>query len=82
VQAFDLDFELGSGAGTKAVFEVHQVTNPFGTAEPIKAVVRLPEGFEPRLESLKGRPVEFAGRLDKVKGLMRELILLDGELTG
>jgi hypothetical protein len=81
-EGFDLDFELGSGAGTRAVFEVHRVTNAFGTAEPIKAVVRLPEGYEPRLESLKGRSIEFAGRLEKVKGLMKELILLDGELIG
>jgi len=79
---FDLDFELGSGSGTRAVLEVHEVTTALGTTDPIRAVVRFPEGDASRLDGLVGRRVAFSGRLDKVKGLMKELILLDGELIG
>ncbi|MBW2275925.1 MAG: hypothetical protein JRF63_00450 [Deltaproteobacteria bacterium] len=79
-QGYDLDFELGSGSGTRAVFEVHQVTSALGIAEMITAVVKFPEGYEQRLGELVGECVAFEGRLEKVKGLMKELIVLDGEL--
>lgn len=81
VQGFDLDFELGSGAGTRAVLEVHEVVTALGTTDPIKAVVRFPEGLAERLKSRIGQRVAFTGRLAAVKGLMKELIVLDGELA-
>lgn len=80
-QGFDLDFDLGSGAGTRAVLEVHEVTTQLGTTDAIRAVVRFPEGWQERLEGLVGQRVAFAGRLASVKGLMKELIVLDGTLV-
>jgi hypothetical protein len=80
-QAFDLDFEMGPGAGTKVVFEIGEHVSQFGTTSTIKAVVRFPEGAHAELQQRIGQRVSFAGVLDKAKGLMKEICLTDGELV-
>lgn len=74
---FTFDFDFGSGRGTKAVLTI--VENDAEGSRNVQAVIGLPPDIE-GLDDRIGQPVSFTGRLLKVDGLAKRVLIGDAEL--
>ncbi len=80
VQGFHADFVFTGAPGTKVVLEVGEVQSSMGMKSAVRAVVRLEDGLGDALMSRKGETIGVTGTLFKVKSMMKEFYLSDGEL--
>jgi len=75
ISPFMVDF--GTGSGTKAVLTI--LEGQAAGARNVQAVIGLPPGIE-GLDDRIGQAVSFTGRLLKVDGLARRVVIADAEL--
>jgi hypothetical protein len=74
---FTFDFDFGSGRGIKAVLTLRQCED--GGSRSVQAVIGLPPGSE-GLYTRIGQPVSFTGRLLKVDGLAKRVLIADADM--
>ena len=74
---FTFDFDFGSGRGTKAVLTIFE--GEAVGSRSVQAVLGLPPGIEGLSDKI-GQPVAFTGRLLKVDGLAKRIVIADAEL--
>ena len=74
---FSFDFDFGSGGGIKAVLTILEGHD--AGSRDIQAVIGLPPGLE-GLDDRIGQPVAFTGRLLKVDGLAKRVMIADAAL--
>ncbi len=77
VTPFAFDFDFGSGRGIKAVLTIRESEGV--ASRKVQAVIGLPSGIE-GLDGRIGQPVSFMGRLLKVDGFTKRVVVADAEL--
>ena len=80
VTTFSFDTVFGDTRGTKAVFEIHQISSgPYG-GKTIQAVAQLPADAADALRLRTGETMTFQGRLVRCDAFMSNLFLADAQL--
>lgn len=82
LDSFSYDYVLGNEAGTKAVLEVHKVETGFIGSGEVSAIVRLPPESREDLRNRIGERLEFTGELLKLDGLMKNVYVASGQVSG
>jgi hypothetical protein len=80
VSSFFFDLPLSHATGTRAAFEIGEVTGVFGSNK-VQAVVQLPAGLENDLRGRIGQRLTFAGQLVGCDAFARRLFVADGQLV-
>jgi hypothetical protein len=80
-QEYGMDFNFSGGAGTKAVFELCEVSPGKSSLKvKIKAVVQLPKEAAQALRGKNGQALRFSGSLHKFEPFAKELFLANGSV--
>ncbi len=81
-QEYGMDFNFPGGAGSKAVFEVCEVSGSSSSLKlKIKAVVQLPKDASQGLKSKIGQNASFKGTLFKCEPFAKEIYVSNGSLA-
>lgn len=81
-QEYGMDFNFPGGAGSKAVFEVCEVSGSSSSLKlKIRAVVQLPKDASQGLKSKIGQSASFKGTLFKCEPFAKEIYVSNGSLT-
>jgi len=78
---YGVDFDFGGGEGTKAIFEICEITGSFSMKTKVKAAVQLPKGMGAELKAKCGQTVSFSGTLLKFEAFAKEIYLTGGKLS-
>jgi len=77
ITPFTFDFDFGTGRGTKAVLTV--LKGDGAGSRDVQAVIGLPSGVDTLYDCI-GQPIAFEGRLHKVDGLAKRIVIADAAL--
>ncbi len=80
-ETYPFDFVFGGEEGAKATVEIYEAGENLYGGNKVFAVVKIPRESVEALQSAEGKRVKLAGTLLKVDGFMRNLYLMDGEVT-
>lgn len=78
---YSMDFNFGSKPGTKATFEVCEISGAYSMKSKVKAVVQLPKEAANLLKGKSGQTVSFKGSLEKFEPFAKEIYISSGELA-
>lgn len=81
VYEYSSDFVFGSVPGTKATFEIHEITGNYSMKTKIKAVVQLPKDAFQTLRTQTEKEFTFSGKIEKLEAFSKEIYVSSGNIV-